>query len=78
MALYCDFQRSHKKVCLSTIQRHNKTKVESIKLEKTFDLEIEFLEIGISVLLWVGRGSIQKPGISLYMRSKPPTKIEHI
>ena len=36
----------------------NKTKVESVKLEKTFDFEIRLVGIWLSVMFWVGRGII--------------------
>ena len=36
----------------------NKTKVKSVKLEKTFDFEIRFCKIGLSVMFWFGVNSI--------------------
>ena len=36
----------------------NKTLVKSVKLEKTFGFDIRLLGIVLSVMLWVGRGTI--------------------
>ena len=42
-----------------TLIIHNETKVKSVKLEKTFDFDIEFGGIGLSVMFLGGEGLIQ-------------------
>ena len=41
---------------LTNVTNLNKTKVKSVKLEKTFDFEIRLSEIGLSGTFWMGDG----------------------
>ena len=46
---------------LTNVTNLNKTKVKSVKLEKTFDFEIRLSGMWLSVRFLVGRGIISKP-----------------